>query len=134
MADVFDKAKRSAVMSAIRSRGNKDTEERLVSIFRAAKLRGWRRNSKLMGKPDFVFREVRVALFVDGCFWHGCPIHGRNPSSNVEYWTAKLKRNEERDRRVSRFLRRAGWSVVRVWEHELLEPRVITRKIRRAIS
>ncbi|HEY1170193.1 MAG TPA: very short patch repair endonuclease [Verrucomicrobiae bacterium] len=70
-------------------------------------------------RPDFVWRRERVALFVDGCFWHGCPWHGTKPASNKSFWQTKLMRNRERDRLVSRTLRKAGWRVVRVWEHVL---------------
>jgi DNA mismatch endonuclease (patch repair protein) len=72
MADIWTKAKRSAVMSLIRGHGNKDTELRLIKIFRLFGIIGWRRKQKLFGKPDFVFRKQRVVVFVDGCFWHGC--------------------------------------------------------------
>src|SRR5580700_10150015 len=111
MADVFKKAKRSKVMAAIRSQGNKDTELKLVSILRVARITGWRRHKPLLGQPDFVFGRERVALFVDGCFWHGCPKHGRQPGSNTKYWREKLARNKSRDRRVSRELNKAGWTV-----------------------
>ncbi len=77
MADVFSKSKRSKVMAAIRSKGNKDTELRLAFILRAYGIKGWRRHYPLPGKPDFVFPKQRLAVFVDGCFWHSCPKHGR---------------------------------------------------------
>lgn len=70
---------------------------------------------------DIAFPRRRVAVFVDGCFWHGCPEHGTQPKSNVDRWTAKLEANYERDRRVDTHLRDRGWLVVRVWEHEDLE-------------
>jgi DNA mismatch endonuclease (patch repair protein) len=119
MADIFSKKKRSSVMAAVRSRGNKSTEARLVALLREWKMRGWRRGSKLPGSPDFVFAGSRVAIFVDGCFWHGCPRHGHYPRSNAAFWRAKIERNRRRDRRVARALRRAGWSVMRIWEHAL---------------
>ncbi|MFR9729487.1 very short patch repair endonuclease [Saccharopolyspora sp. MS10] len=71
-------------------------------------------------KPDIVFTVRKVAIFVDGCFWHVCPEHGRQPASNEWYWTPKLAKNVERDRLVSAALERAGWRVVRIWEHEPL--------------
>jgi DNA mismatch endonuclease (patch repair protein) len=86
VADIFTKSKRSQVMAAIRSRGNKGTELTLVAILRAAHVTGWRRHQPLPGRPDFVFRRARLAVFVDGCFWHGCPKHGRKPASNRGYW------------------------------------------------
>jgi len=119
MPDVFTKSKRSEVMSRIRSRGNKATELRLIEIFRTHEFTGWRRNQKLFGKPDFVFRSQRVCVFVDGCFWHGCPKHGTRPKQNRKFWDAKLQRNEERDHEVDLQLRKAGWRVLRIWEHEL---------------
>lgn len=67
---------------------------------------------------DLVFRKSRVAVFVDGCFWHGCPDHHRLPSTNVDYWSAKIHRNQARDREVDDLLARRGWLVIRAWEHE----------------
>ena len=69
-------------------------------------------------RPDIVFTKARVAVFVDGCFWHACPEHGRSPKSNKAYWGPKLQRNRDRDAEVNEVLRRAQWTVVRVWEHE----------------
>jgi DNA mismatch endonuclease (patch repair protein) len=119
MTDVFTKAKRSEVMSRIRSHGNRGTELALVALFRAYGLTGWRRRQAVFGKPDFVFRRQKVALFVDGCFWHGCPKHGTQPKTNAEFWSEKIRRNKARDRLVNATLRKSGWKVVRVWEHEL---------------
>jgi DNA mismatch endonuclease, patch repair protein len=129
MADVFNKAKRSLVMAAIKSKGNKNTEQRLISIFRAKAITGWRRNQKLPGKPDFVFRRERLAVFVDGCFWHGCRWHCRMPHSNRIYWRRKISRNIARDRLIRDRLRSCGWKVVRVWEHSLRLPDSVARRI-----
>ncbi len=123
MADVFTSELRSAIMARVRSKGNASTEQRVVRLLRAYRLRGWRRGTKLPGSPDFVWWRERVVLFVDGCFWHGCPRHGETPRSRVAYWTAKLARNAKRDRAVSRALRGMGWVVVRVWECALTRPR-----------
>lgn len=115
-------------MSSIRSKRNKDTELKLMVIFRESGVKGWRRNQRLHGKPDFVFRRERLAVFVDGCFWHGCPDHGRKPTSNEHYWRPKLMRNKLRDAQVTRELRKAGWRVLRLWEHELRSsPRAAAR-------
>jgi DNA mismatch endonuclease (patch repair protein) len=103
-------------MTRIRGSGNKDTELRLIALFRAHGITGWRRKARVFGKPDFVFRPARVAVFVDGCFWHGCPRHATKPATRAEWWAAKLARNAERDRAVTRVLRAAGWTVLRVWE------------------
>jgi DNA mismatch endonuclease (patch repair protein) len=119
MSDVFTKAKRSEVMSRIRGRGNQATEIALVKFFRRNQITGWRRNQKLFGKPDFVFRQARLAVFVDGCFWHGCPKHGTQPKGNRTFWQNKFARNIARDRLVNRILRSAKWRVLRIWQHEL---------------
>jgi DNA mismatch endonuclease, patch repair protein len=134
MADVYTKKKRSQVMAAIRSRGNKDTELKLLTILRAAHITGWRRHQPLPGHPDFTFRRHRLAIFVDGCFWHGCPKHGRNPGSNAAYWTPKLTRNKARDRAVTAQLRKAEWKVLRLWEHQLKRPDTTTAKIKKALA
>lgn len=119
MPDVFTKAKRSDVMSRIRSRGNKDTELELIKILRTQHITGWRRHAPVFGKPDFVFPKHRVAVFVDGCFWHGCPQHSTKPKSNAAFWQKKLAANKARDLLVNRTLRKDGWLVLRFWEHEL---------------
>lgn len=69
-------------------------------------------------RPDVTFTRVRLAIFLDGCFWHGCPEHGSTPETNAAYWLPKLERNRERDRQADRLLTDAGWAVVRIWEHE----------------
>jgi len=130
MSDVFTKAKRSEVMSRIRGRGNKDTELALAKLLRRHGITGWRRNQPVFGKPDFVFRQVRLALFVDGCFWHGCPKHATKPANNRAFWRRKLSSNKTRDRLVTRTLRKTGWRVLRLWEHELAkknETRLVKR-------
>src|SRR6266403_1129878 len=108
MSDVFAKSKRSEVMARIRSRDNKGTEIRFLTLLRRHRISGWRRHwpiglpapplhevqkhSKRLPrvKPDFVFRGLRVAVFIDGCFWHGCPLHATKPQSNPEFWQSKL--------------------------------------------
>ena len=119
MADVFAKAKRSEVMARVRSRGNRSTELRMIAIFRSYGISGWRRNRPVLGRPDFVFPAGRVAVFVDGCFWHGCPRHYTAPAGNAAFWRRKLVANRTRDRLVTRTLIRAGWKVLRIWEHAL---------------
>jgi DNA mismatch endonuclease (patch repair protein) len=134
MADVFSKQKRSQVMAAIRSKGNKSTELKLASILRAYGITGWRRHQGVPGKPDFIFRRARLAIFVDGCFWHGCPKHGRNPGSNQSYWLPKLTRNKIRDRTVSKRLRSAGWIVLRFWAHALDGPEAVAKRVNSLLS
>lgn len=81
---------------------------------------------------DVVFTRVRVAVFVDGCFWHGCPEHYRRPSSNVGYWDAKVQRNVARDREVEALLADAGWTVIRAWEHE--DPAVVADRVEEMVK
>ena len=127
---VLTRAKRTEVMSRINARGIKATELRLIEIFRKHRITGWRRRQKLFGSPDFVFRAARLCVFVDGCFWHGCPKCYRRPESNRKFWEKKVQRNRARDRLVSRTLRAEGWRVVRVWEC-CLKPRNRERVARR---
>ncbi|MCG2755125.1 MAG: very short patch repair endonuclease [Desulfobacteraceae bacterium] len=108
-------------MAKVKARGNQSTELKLIKIFKEHSIKGWRRNYPLIGKPDFVFPKPRLAIFVDGCFWHGCQEHCRLPESNRDYWVAKINRNKKRDRLISKELRGKKWNVIRVWEHELKE-------------
>lgn len=80
---------------------------------------------------DVIFPRHRVAVFVDGCFWHACPLHGRTPEGNKQYWSAKIARNVARDRRNDRLLAEAGWMVIRVWEHQ--DPAEAVVEVQRAI-
>jgi DNA mismatch endonuclease (patch repair protein) len=119
MTDIFTRQKRSELMSRIRGRGNKDTELAFVSLLRRNKITGWRRHQPTFGKPDFIFKEIRLALFVDGCFWHGCPRCYNEPKSNRAFWRHKITANRKRASVVNRTLRKSGWQVLRVWQHEL---------------
>ncbi len=144
MADTFSPSVRSRVMAAVRSSGNRTTELAMASAMRRKRLTGWRRQSQIRVRcvtgreirvtPDFVFRSSRVAVFVDGCFWHGCPKHHTNPKTNPAFWRAKLHRNKLRDAFVSRMLCKAGWKVIRLWEHETtLNADSCVRRIREAV-
>ena len=119
--DSFSKEKRSDIMSHIRSKGNKSTELKLIALFRANRISGWRRNSKIFGNPDFVFPQYKLCVFVDGCFWHGCKLCpvGRLPKSNRKYWKDKIEKNRKRDKKVSKTLRDDGYFVVRIRECKL---------------
>jgi DNA mismatch endonuclease (patch repair protein) len=119
MADVFDKDTRSAVMSKVRSKGNKSTELRLIEVFSERSIKGWRRNYPVKGHPDFVFPKRRIAIFVDGCFWHGHDCRNTRPKENEAFWTAKRERNMVRDKAVTEEFERRGWTVLRIWECEL---------------
>lgn len=132
MPDIFTRQKRSDVMARIRSAGNKATELRLIRIFRANGIAGWRRGRVIRGRraedrrqtkpfsvrPDFVFPKLKTVVFVDGCFWHGCPRHATWPETRAAFWRNKIQGNRARDRRVNRLLKAQGWTVLRIWEHE----------------
>lgn len=128
MVDTFSKTERSRIMSRVKSKNNKSTELGFISIIKEKNITGWRRNYPLTGKPDFVFPKQRVAIFIDGCFWHKCPKHCRMPSSNKEYWNQKIEKNRIRDRKTKKLLKEAGWFVVRIWEHEIKQKK-INRKL-----
>jgi DNA mismatch endonuclease (patch repair protein) len=104
-------------MARVRSK-NTGGELRLREALYRQGLR-YRLHRKLPGTPDLVFVSARIAVFVDGCFWHGCPEHYTAPASNMEFWQAKLERNRARDGRVDSELVQAGWTVIRVWEHSI---------------
>src|SRR5713101_8913671 len=111
---------RSKNMRAIRSSVNKTTELRLRAILIQRAIKGWKLHPPgLLGKPDLLISSKRVAVFVDGCFWHGCPRCGHIPKTNRAYWRAKITRNKERDSRSTRQLRAQGYRVVRIWECQL---------------
>jgi DNA mismatch endonuclease, patch repair protein len=150
--DVFSQAKRSEVMARIRGRGKKTTEMRFVKLLRSEGLTGWRRHVQVSlregrgsarqmepgrrpaVRPDFVFAGAKLAIFIDGCFWHGCPRHGRTPVAQAAFWSAKLTGNRSRDRHVSAALRRRGWIVLRIWEHELRSGQRTARRVRAALQ
>jgi len=115
--DRVSKEQRSRIMSRIRGKDTKP-EMRLRRALHAEGLR-YRVHAKLPGKPDIVFGPARLAVFVQGCWWHACPEHFRMPKSNVDFWREKFDRNVERDRQVANKLRRLGWSVLHFWEHEI---------------
>lgn len=122
-------------MSRIRGHGNKDTELALAKLFRANGITGWRRRQKNFGKPDFTFCREHVVVFVDGCFWHGCPKHSNLPVNNRPFWEKKLSANILRDRLVTKTLRKQGWRVIRIWEHDLSRnATACIRKIKSALA
>ncbi len=116
MTDTFSQKERSRIMRAVKSKGNKSTEIKLIAMFKERRMTGWRRGYPLPGKPDFVFPKARAAVFADGCFWHGHNCRNTRPSANREYWEAKIARNRARDRKVRRKLRAMGWHVFGIWE------------------
>ncbi len=127
--DTVTPKERSRIMAKVKSKANKSTEMKMVKIFRDQGLKGWRRNSTLPGKPDFVYPAYKIAIFVDGCFWHACPKHCRMPNTNQEYWIKKIDRNKTRDKTVLKMLKEKGWKTIRIWEHEINTPQM-TRKLK----
>ena len=119
MSDIFKPEKRSAIMSKVRSKGNKSTELKLIEYFRENDIHGWRRGYKVKGHPDFVFLDQKIAVFVDGCFWHGHDCRNTRPTENAEYWQRKRERNMIHDREVNASFESRGWKVIRLWECEL---------------
>ena len=127
--DKLNKEKRSENMAKIRARGNASTELKVLKLLRQHRITGWRRQFHIFGLPDFAFPKARVALFIDGCFWHGCPRCYHAPRSSQVYWKAKIARNRDRDQAVNRQLRARGWKVLRIWECELKNIRTFLRRV-----
>ncbi len=107
-------------MRSVKSRGNRSTELMVrVGLMRKG-VRGWHLHPRnITGTPDFYFPAAKVAVFIDGCFWHGCPRCGHIPKTNTAFWKAKIARNEDRDKRTTYELRHQGIKVIRVWEHAI---------------
>ena len=125
--DTVNSEERSRIMARVTASGNKSTELALLRILKNKGLKGWRRNSTIVGKPDFIFPKLKIALFIDGCFWHGCRKHCRMPNSNQKYWVNKIHKNKLRDKRVKKELKGNGWMVIRIWEHEIEKPSMIRK-------
>lgn len=119
MSDIFDNEKRSEIMSIIRSKGNKSTELKIIQLFKDNNIIGWRRNYKVKGHPDFIFIKRKIAIFVDGCFWHGHDCRNTRPADNSDYWQNKRERNIKHDKEVTALFESRGWTVIRIWECEL---------------
>jgi DNA mismatch endonuclease (patch repair protein) len=119
-------------MSAVKPYGNRTTEIAMGHLLWESGLRGYRKHWRVAGKPDFAWPGLRVALFVDGCFWHGCPRCKRIPQSNTAFWDARISGNRARDRRVTQSLRREKWLVLRVWECRVQDARTL-EKVRAAV-
>ena len=128
---VFHQTRRE-IMQSIRGKGNKTTELKLLALFKEHKVTGWRRHQPLPGKPDFAFPREKVAVFVDGCFWHKCPDHFVLPATNAEYWRQKIDGNVNRDNDTDFLLAEEGWEVLRFWEHE--DPKEVAEAIASAVE
>ena len=122
-------------MAQVRSQRNRSTEWRLRARLIRSGICGWQLNAPdIPGKPDFVFRSERLLLFVDGCYWHGCPKCYRRPSTNRDYCDAKVARNRARDTKTSARLKRDGWRVIRIWEHQLSDIDSVLRRVRSVLE
>lgn len=119
MVDVHTKEQRSYNMSRIRGRNTKP-EIILRKLLFSKGYRGYRINTKLIGKPDVVYNKYRVAIFVDGCFWHKCPKCFQKPETNEKFWNEKISANVKRDEKVNNMLHQSNWVVIRIWEHEIM--------------
>jgi DNA mismatch endonuclease (patch repair protein) len=106
-------------MSKVRSSNNKSTEIKFKMAMVRSGLKHWRIRPKMLFSPDFIFEKKRIAIFIDGCFWHGCSLCKKYPSSNKEYWTNKILKNKNRDKKAIKELTKDNWTVVRFWEHEI---------------
>src|ERR1700730_4663501 len=133
--DHVSKQVRSKIMAAVRSRGNTTTELPLAKILWTAGLRGYRKHWRVAGRPDFAWPGRKIAVFVDGCFWHGCSKCKYLPRTNIEFWKNKIENNRARDKRRRRRVRAEGWTVLYFWEHEVKrQPNRVARRIVAAVE
>ena len=131
MVDRVSKQKRSKIMAAIHSKNTKPE----ITLRKALWSNGFRYRIHYGNeKIDIAFPSKKLAIFVDGCFWHGCPLHSHIPKSNIEYWQPKLKKNKQRDINTTRNLENKGWQVVRFWEHEIQDIASAIMKIRSTLN
>jgi len=129
MTDVLSKEQRAYNMSKIRGK-NTGPEIKLRKLLWSAGIRGYRVHYNLPGKPDIVFVKKKIVIFIDGCFWHKCPIDFQEPETRKEFWMKKINSNVERDERNNRQLSDAGWTIIRIWEHEMRkEPEKVVQRI-----
>lgn len=117
MSDIVSKEQRSRMMSNIRPVSK--LEDRVSRELWHSGVRYRRNDKSLFGKPDFSIKKYRLVIFIDSCFWHGCPLHANIPKTNREFWLKKLGRNKERDLEVTTYYQSRGWNILRIWEHDL---------------
>jgi DNA mismatch endonuclease (patch repair protein) len=120
MADNVNPQVRSQTMKAVKSKNSKMEVKFRSTLWRLG-FRFYKNVGTMPGKPDIVFPRKKIIIFLDSCFWHGCPLHLRLPSSNVEYWQAKINRNQSRDEKINNIYSEMNWRIFRIWEHELKE-------------
>lgn len=118
VVDVFSKKKRSQIMTKIKAKNTK-IEILFMKALRKKRIHYTGYPGKVPGHPDLVLKDKKIAVFVDGCFWHKCPKCYTEPQSNLEYWRKKIEYNVRKDRKVNKELRSSGWTVFRVWEHDI---------------
>jgi len=129
MTDVLTPKQRTYNMSQIRGK-NTGPEVKLRKLLWSNGVRGYRIHYNLPGKPDIVFIKKKIAIFIDGCFWHKCPICFQEPETRKEFWMKKIQSNIDRDKKVDDQLTNDGWTVIRIWEHEIKkEPENAVKKI-----
>jgi len=135
MADIYDKAKRSEIMSCVKHTRTAP-EEKVAGLLKKLRIK-YRRNVKsLPGQPDFVIKSAKTVIFVHGCFWHGhsnCKL-SRLPKTNRAFWKKKSEDNKRRDRRINRSLRKLGWHIVTVWQCRLRKPDRVLRRLANRIG
>lgn len=133
MADTVTKQKRSEIMRAIKSK-NSEMERTLRKELRR---RGYKFKANVLrmtGKPDIAFKENKVVIFLDSCFWHGCRLHCRMPQTNCSYWLKKIKNNKKRDKDINKIYKKMHWTVLRFWEHQMKkDPQRAIKKIEKTL-
>ena len=129
LTDVLTPDQRKLNMSRVRGK-NTGPEIKIRKLLWSRGIRGYRIHHNLLGKPDIVFTKKRVAIFIDGCFWHKCPVCFQEPETRKEFWMKKIQSNIDRDAKVDEQLKNNGWTVIRIWEHEIRkEPEKAIKKI-----
>jgi len=129
MTDVLTPGQRKFNMSRIRGK-NTGPEVKIRKMLYAKGIRGYRIHYNLPGKPDIIFVRKKIAVFIDGCFWHKCPDCFQEPETRKDFWMKKIGSNVARDERNTRQLAEAGWTVLRIWEHEVRKtPEQVVRRI-----
>ena len=129
MTDVLTQSQRKLNMSHIRGE-NTGPEIKLRKMLWSHGIRGYRIHHNMPGKPDIVFIKKKIAIFIDGCFWHKCPIDFQEPETRKEFWMKKINSNVERDKKITMNLQEKGWTVIRFWEHEVRKkPEEVIMKI-----
>lgn len=134
MTDVLTPEQRKLNMSSIRAK-NTGPEVKLRKLLFAKGIRGYRIHYNFPGKPDIVFTKKKIAIFIDGCFWHKCPVCFQEPETHKEFWMKKIESNINRDKNVNDNLKKEGWTVIRIWEHEIRkEPERVVENVRRILD